>query len=61
MHGEAWGTSVALDTCSPTGTREDLPDARPRVTESSSSSAVGKAHDRAQGDRGTAGARAQGA
>ena len=35
IQGDAWGTYVALDTFSTTGTRDDLPDASPRVTESS--------------------------
>ena len=33
IQGDAWGTYVALDTFSITGTRDALPDASPRVTE----------------------------
>ena len=34
MEGDAWGAYVTLATFSTTGTRDDLPDASPKVTES---------------------------
>ena len=34
IEGDEWGAYVTLDTFSATGTRDDLPDASPRVTES---------------------------
>ena len=51
MPGDAWDADVTLDTVSITGTRDGLPDASPKVTESPSSSEVGKAHYMAKGDR----------
>jgi len=35
IEGDEWDTYVALDTFSPTGTRDCLRGARPRATESS--------------------------
>jgi hypothetical protein len=35
IEGDEWGAYVTLDTFSTTGTRDGLPDASPRVTESS--------------------------
>ena len=35
IEGDEWGAYVTLDTFSTTGTRDGLPDASPKVTESS--------------------------
>lgn len=52
MEGEEWDTYVALDTVSPTGTRDGLRGASPRAPEASEESGVARGHYTAKEDRG---------